>query len=229
MPSPSNVLHVVIPSCRADNLIPCVRSILTAHPTWEPSRIIVVDDGARLEAEPELPAIQWIEGAKPFIFARNVNRGLEAAAPHDVIVMGDDAYLVSANGFDQLAEEARKHPDVAVCSAAIRGIVCNRNQQQSSISTSLRPESVRLAFVCVYLSRAALTQIGPLDERFIGYGYDDFDYCRRAREAGFRLAVWDPCLVVHADERSAYRNRPDISELLIHNRSLYESKWGDCQ
>jgi len=61
---------VVIPSRNPANLIPCVRSLLTAEPAMAPEQIIVVDDGARAGAEASLPAVRWVTGITPFIFAR---------------------------------------------------------------------------------------------------------------------------------------------------------------
>ena len=53
------------------------------------------------------------------------------------------------------------------------------------------------------ISRSVIDRIGFLDdENFpVGYGEEN-DYCLRARDAGFRLAVADQCFVYHAKSRS---------------------------
>ena len=56
-----------------------------------------------------------------------------------------------------------------------------------------RDEPRTVAFVCVLIPRRTIERIGLLDERFCFYGFDDNDYCRRARIAGLadrgRIAV----------------------------------------
>ena len=48
---------VVIPSARAENLIPCVRAVMAHEPELPSQCIVVVDDGSRSQAEPALPPV----------------------------------------------------------------------------------------------------------------------------------------------------------------------------
>ncbi len=48
---------VVILSANAANLVACVQSVLANEPDLPPDRLIVVDDGARADAESRLPAV----------------------------------------------------------------------------------------------------------------------------------------------------------------------------
>jgi GT2 family glycosyltransferase len=185
----------------------------------------VVDDGARSEAEPLLPGITWISGERPFIFARNANAGI-AAAGGDVILMNDDARLITVRGFTRMAREMTAHPRVGVCSAGVRGVIGNPNQHTRG-RPAFRLEGRTLAFVCVYIPRRVYNCVGPLDTRYTGYGFDDNDYCTRVLAAGYRLAVWDGCQVDHSgDLPSSFRTRHDLTALFEHNRQLYQEKWG---
>jgi GT2 family glycosyltransferase len=215
---------VVIPSARATNLIPCVQAVWACEPS---AAIIVVDDGAKAESEGALPGVTWVTGAKPFGFARNVNLGIVAAGRSDVILLNDDAQLLTPSGFSQLADHARYASSVGICSAGIRGVVCNVNQIARE-PAGYREEGQQLAFVCVYIRRAVIDRIGLLDERFTAYGFEDFDYCRRVRDAGFRLAIWDGCVVDHTGDTvpSTFRTRLDLPDLLASGRQLYDDKWG---
>jgi GT2 family glycosyltransferase len=216
---------VVILSARASNLVPCVRSVLANEPSLPPDHVIVVDDGARPGAEAELPAVHWVEGARPFVYARNANRGVRAAAA-DVILLNDDARLLTGGGFTLLARQARERPEVGVCSAGVLGVVGNPSQRATALGR-FRWEPRALAFVCVYLPRAVYERVGPFDERFVGYGFDDNDYCARVVAAGWRLAVWDGCVVDHSgDLPSTFRARRDFGPLFEHNRRLFREKWG---
>ncbi len=214
-------VKVVIPSALASNLMPCVYSILAMDPD---ASGLVVDDGAKPANDEGFlsPDWSWVDGVKPFVFARNVNLGIQAAGDADVILMNDDARLLTTHGFSHWAEVMQGRRDT-ICSAGIVGTVCNPRQIVQPMNT-FRPELKHLAFVCVYLPRIVLDRVGPLDERFTAYGYEDFDYCRRAREAGFRLATWDGCVVDHSGP-STFRSSTDWPSLLMQGRQIYLDKW----
>lgn len=216
--------RIVIPSARSANLIPCVHAILAREPEINPADIVIIDDGARAETEARIPGLTWLDGFRPFVFARNVNLGLFAARPSDVLLLNDDARLLTRYGFTDLSRQARTHPGVGICSAGIDGLVCNTTQEARDVP-AWREVSPEMAFICVYLTRTLIDSIGFLDERFTGYGFEDFDYARRAQAAGFGLGVWDGCVVEHRELPSTYRTRHDFFDLSDVNRDLYRRKW----
>ena len=56
---------------------------------------------------------------------------------------------------------------------------------------------------CLLVSRAVIDQIGYLDEESFPRGYgEENDYCIRAHDAGFLLAIADHCFVYHAKSKS---------------------------
>ena len=217
--------RVVILSARASNLIACVNALKKHEPELPPDHIVVVDDGARAEAESELPGITWISGQQPFIFARNANLGIAATGRDDVVLLNDDACLSTPRGLTLLAEEMAGNPDVGICSAGIQGAVGNPLQKPRGRRGIYR-EKRALAFVCVYLTRRLITALGPLDERFVGYGFEDNDYCTRALQGGFALGIWDGCEVDHRGHLpSTFRSNPKHVAGLRQNRILYRNKW----
>ena len=207
---------VLIPSKDADNVDRCVASI-QAH--GETCRIIVIDDGLSRRRED----CEYIQGAKPFGYPQNINRGIRAAATDDVLLLNDDTELVTASGFTKLAEEFQWHEGLGILSPGIQGNICNRNQDVMA-NPGFRPELRMLAFVAVYICRRLIEEIGLLDERFgEGYGCDDSEYTRRALMAGFQLGVWDKCVVDHSHpERSTFRSKPNWERLYHRNLKLYE-------
>jgi GT2 family glycosyltransferase len=215
---------VVIPSGNAANLVSCVRALLAAEPELLPEEIIVIEDGARADAEASLPEVQWITGITPFIFSRNSNLGITMAG-RDVVLMNDDANLITPRGFSQLAEETLRRPDTGICSVGVRGAVGNP-KQLATARPSFRYESRTIAFVCVFIPWSTYVSVGPLDERFTGYGFEDNDYCTRTIDAGLKIGIWDGCVVEHAAHPSVFRTRPNITALFEQNRQLYRSKWG---
>lgn len=53
-----------------------------------------------------------------------------------------------------------------------------------------------ISFACVALRREAFERVGPMDEGFFLY-FEDVDYCRRLRAAGWRIAYASDARVVH--------------------------------
>jgi GT2 family glycosyltransferase len=221
--------RVVILSKSPQNLIRCVRAIFKREPGLDSKQIIVVDDGIREKGDDgpivvDGQPLTAITGEKPFVFARNANIGFRAAGEEDVILLNDDALLLNDFGFTGLSRVAASHPDFGVISSSVSGIVCNP-RQHPYVKGLFQEEPEMIAFICVYIPRKAYQAVGPLDERFTGYGYDDNDYCERVKSAGFRLGIWHGCLVDHSQQRfSTYRTRPDWSQIYAQNRQLFEQK-----
>ncbi len=236
----SKPYSVVILSKNRVNLEACLFSIARLNPGCP---VIVVDDGLEFSAS-EAFRFGWnyagtsrmslsvVPGVKPFCFSRNANTGIAAAGESDIILLNDDATLETENGFDLLALVAR-HGDRAeeygIISPATSG-VGNENQSLYAGWTGeprpfvLREEPKVLCFVCVYIRREVLNKLGPLDERFIAYGWDDNDYCQRAIADGYKLGIYDPVQVEHGTLKSTFRGHGHCD--MTFNQRLYEEKWG---
>jgi GT2 family glycosyltransferase len=213
---------VVILSRDAANLVPCVRAVLANEPELPPERIIVVDDGARAQAEPLLPPIRWIEGVKPFVFARNANLGI-AGAPDAAILLNDDALLLTPRGLTSLARAGAQHPEFGAISA-VTNVAGNPAQQPAN--SGLR-EDPSIAFVCALIPRSTWDRVGPLDERYcLDYGVEDRDYCHRILQAGLKVGIYDFCFVDHAYLRSSFRGDPSAGHSFALNYALFKEKWG---
>ncbi len=57
------------------------------------------------------------------------------------------------------------------------------------------------SFACALIRREVFEQVGVLDDGFYLY-FDDPDFCRRARQAGWRVLHWPAARVVHLRGRS---------------------------
>lgn len=85
----------------------------------------------------------------------------------------------------------------------------------------------RLGFFCVAIQRRVIDRIGHLDEDF-GLGmFEDDDFCLRARQAGFVLAVAEDCFVYHKGSVSFGKLASQkYRDLFNHNLGLYAAKHG---
>lgn len=222
---------VVIPSNSYERLNAVIGRIHEMEAELSSDRIIVIDDSV----SPIFPVQDWcdnlefLEGHKPFIFARNMNLGLAECARrgHDAILLNDDALLETPGGFTMLAE--------AMYSEAAEGIgilsptcnsIGNPNQYPRHKLSKVLPEARMLCFVCVYIRLEVFT--GPnavlFDERYVDYGMDDDDYCKQAMAAGWKLGVLESVVIDHKTLSSAYRGK-GAGDFRPNLRRFIE-KWG---
>jgi glycosyltransferase involved in cell wall biosynthesis len=224
-------LSVIIPSKTRSNVLPCIAAIRAAGVTC---RVIVIDDGIEFGEEcgekyAALPVTAWpfqVErGVKPFIFARNVNLGIRSAGDDDVILLNDDALLETPGGFTAMQRAAEEHPEYGVISATTN-LAGNPDQRPRGVG--LRDAGAKcVAFVCVLIPRRTIERVGLLDERFIAYGWEDNDYCRRVREAGLKVGIFDGCYVDHGSLKSTFRGDPRAAGDIHPGARIYQEKWGD--
>jgi len=170
----------------------------------EPGRKVVVFSGDAHD-HLERAAVGWEQvcGVEPFVFARNANLGIRAAAPSDVLLINDDCRLTGPL-VAELERLSRENPEFGLIAPQVRGGVGNRFQREQWRPSDLTVSTERLAFVCVFIPRSTLDLVGLLDERFTGYGGDDVDYCHRVRAAGLKLGITGRATVVHGDGRSSF-------------------------
>lgn len=221
---------VVIPSRNGQNLGACTAAVREHEPD---AQIVVVDDfdGPKHFLHPSREPVDWIEGVRPFIFARNVNLGIRRAWEMEktgVVLLNDDALLKSPGGFSLLARTCEEHPEIGVIGASTNlGHRCQHPQNKG-----LRIVE-HVAYVAVYIPRRTFEAVGFLDERFGGvdglgrriYGYEDEDYDHRVKLAGLKVAVHDGCYVDHGSLRSTFRGDPKTPASLEPGRAVFKQKW----
>lgn len=86
---------------------------------------------------------------------------------------------------------------------------------------------------CMMIRKACFDQLrlpdgGLFDERFKLYGNEDNDFCRRATQAGWRLAYFGGCYVHHWGSKSLQalaESGIDWGKQWNENKKVFEDKW----
>jgi GT2 family glycosyltransferase len=226
---------VVIPSGSFVNLGHCIAELRSKEPDLPPERIVIVDDSdgddSRTQTACSHFGFRYIGGEKPFIFSRACNAGFRKAfewGAKQAILLADDALLRTRNGFTMLSQAAERSPMYGLLAPATNNV--GNENQFSHDAMEIRKERKRLCFISVLLPRIVWDQVGPMDEDFTGYGYDDDAYSLMVRRAGYALGVYDPCFVEHSHLPSVFRpvnNYPHAE--MAHNRQIFEKKYGGLQ
>jgi GT2 family glycosyltransferase len=248
-PDPGRPAASVVVPVR-DNLV-CTRLALesllvnTSEPRYE---VVIIDDGSAAETRQYLEVISARNRHVSLLrsdtsrgFARACNRGLKAATA-DILVLLNNDTVVPPSWLSGLCALV-KDPDIGLA-----GPTTNRCGGPAQITTSYETYGQMLAFArersggdrgtivelpvvemfCAAMRRDVFESVGPLDERFEVGMFEDDDYSRRVREAGFRVVCAENLFVHHFGEASLGTLAADGSygEIFHANRRRFEEKWG---
>jgi GT2 family glycosyltransferase len=184
-----------------------VESLLSA--TRPPDLVVVVDHSPAGEPEPALPAgVRLLRDPTNPGFAAGVNRGAREAPPgHDLLLLNPDA-VMGEQALERLCEALASSTPLAAVSPCIchdpdreriwfaggrvRPLLGEIRHLTDRIGASSWGRGTGfLSGAAMLIRREAWDEVGPLDESFFLYG-EDVDWCRRARRAGWFVAVADP-------------------------------------
>lgn len=93
-----------------------------------------------------------------------------------------------------------------------------------------RPRSAPwVSFACILIRRAVVDDIGPMDEGYFMY-FEDIDYARHARQAGWRVVHEPAACVVHlrggtSSVKAAMQQRRRVPAYYYASRSRYFARW----
>ena len=158
---------------------------------------------------------QWmvLQGPEPFVFSKSVNLGLKSSGKHDIILVGDDVRFLTQGFVEKFRNIAYSDPKIAV------------------VVPKVEPKGGSI-FICCYIRRDVITSVGPLDERFDKYGYDDVDFYTRYESMGYHTQPTDTVVVSHPTSGTSYFRRqdnegaPNVMAECAEMQKKFEEKWG---
>lgn len=225
----------------------CLESLF-ARTEWPNLEVLVVDNGSS-DGTRELLAELAGRHANLRVIAFDENRGFPAAC-NAGLAQATGAYLALLNNdtvvtrgwaaaliahlvrdpklglvgpvTNAIANEARVevgYSDLAQLPAWARAWVRDHDGEAFSIPM--------LAFFCVVMRREVFEKVGLLDERFGTGMFEDGDYNRRARAAGWQIRCARDAFIHHWQKASFRQLGKDAYfRLFEENRRKYEEKWG---
>jgi GT2 family glycosyltransferase len=150
--------------------------------------------------------------------AQNRNAGLDQAKSLIVIMLDDDMTGFTPGWNEKLIEPLVKHPSLGIVSARLMnkdGSVGYMNSR----NFNLKPDMVHVKIAptaCI-----AFQRVGEyFDERFVGSGFEDTDFCLAMKKRGYQIAINNRVKLVHLHEQK--NQKPNWG----HNRRLFNEKWG---
>lgn len=173
------------------------------------------------------PALVLIEHEQNQGYTRAVNAGLRASSASWVVVLNSDT-VVTRGWLTGLVRCAEARPEVGLVGPLSNAASWQSvpqlfdpngefavNQLDAGLDAEGMAELVRavsarayskvsvLNGFCLLLRREVIDRVGFMDDVAFGVGYgEENDYCLRAADAGFELAVADDSYVFHAKSKS---------------------------
>ena len=237
---------IVIPSYRDAELVERAVASIRRTTRRALTQIVVADDASGPEHLARLRAIKGIElvvGEENGGFACNVNRGLRAAAPgNDVVLLNSDveaqpdwlAVLQFATEYGEdigIAAPMLVYPDGRIQFAGTE-----RNpaapewfdHRYRFKPANHRPANVAGGILaatgaCMYIRRAALDELGELDERY-PMAFEDVDYSMRAWNAGWRILYCPSARLIHHE---ASTRGTEVGERERASQRAFWARWGE--
>ncbi len=202
----------------------CIGSVL-ADPDRLPGRIIVIDDAS---PEPRLSAwldtlalagrITLLRNKRNLGFVASANRGIAQAGRADVVLLNGDTEVPAgwlsrlaghAYAEDRIASVSPWSNNATICSyPTIAGGppafgLADADAAAQAANSGRRVRIPTAVGFCMYTRRAALDDVGTLDEKAFGRGYgEECDWCLRAAARGWRHMLACDTYVHHDAEFS---------------------------
>lgn len=219
----------------------CLESVLS-H-TLPPYSLVVVDDGSDQPTKEYLEDFCSAQGAKlirnPVAkgYTLAANQGLRSTTADYVVLLNSDT-IVSGQWIDRMIMCAESDARLGIVGPlsntaswqSVPDILINGDWAENLLpdgmsindmaalvagrSARLYPRIPLLNGFCLLIKRALVKDIGFFDEESFARGYgEENDYCLRARNAGWSLAVADDVYVFHAQSKSySHEKRKILSQ-----------------
>lgn len=243
------VAIIVISYNGLDHTRQCINSLLanTIYPNY---KVIIVDNASDEPVRDYLhdlantePRVEVIYNDTNVGFAAANNIGVAHAADSQFYVLLNNDTIVPPGWLNRLLWYARK-PEIGLV-----GPVTNWTGNEAKIDVTYRITADMAAFArryttahagryfdinvlamfCVAFRREVWDKVGPLDERFAVGMFEDDDYARRVRAAGYRVICAED-VFIHHHGMASFGQLPEAEyqSLFERNKRLYEQKWQEA-
>ncbi len=193
-------------------------------------------DGSVETLSPEFPHVHFVANTENRGFPAANNQGIRMARGRYVLLLNPDTEVLDG-ALEAMVAYADAHPDVGVIGPQLLdpdGSVQSSRRRFPTLATAffestwLQPYAPRRVLRRYYVldhdddetievdwvkgaalmaRRTAIEQVGPLDEGFFMYS-EELDWCRRFREAGWRVIYLPTAQIVHYEGKSSEQVLP---------------------
>lgn len=209
--------------------------------------LIFVDNGSVDETRSYLeqlqettPNVRLIFNDRNLGFAKANNQGMKIANGDYILLLNNDVILTEG-WLERMLACAESDPSIGVVGPVTNSAV---GQQVVEFPLGHHADGVqkfaciqllenagywfeihRIIGFCLLVKRGVIEKIGMLDERFGPGGFEDYDFCLRVKQAGYRIMVAKDVFVYHMGGRGYTKNNLDYDQLRYQNVRIFIEKW----
>ncbi len=228
---------------RKQDTLECIDSLLGS--TYPALVVYVVDngstDGSADAIAERYPAVRLIRSPENLGFAQGNNLGLASVMADgiDLVFLVNNDVIVSHDAVEWLVAGAHGHPDAGVLSPRVMlyskpdiiwstggmlddetGVATQRHYGERNVGQAEAASEIDYAVGCAMLVRTeAIRKAGLMDSRYFMY-YEEAEWCRRIRQAGYKIMYSPPSEVWHKVELGD-ESRNDSPYYFSRNRLLF--------
>jgi len=210
-------------------------------------RYIFVDNNSTdgtLEYLKTVPNSVLISNTENLGFVKAMNQGFEKVIGKYVVWLNNDT-IVTPNWLSILVKDLENNPNASAIGPMSNGTGVMQSVDewdgkptQKEVSNFAKKfheknkdqvfEYHRIAGFCIVMKSELIAEIGKLDETFNVGGYDDDDYCKRIREAGYKILIAEDVFIYHKSGATFSRAKDpdfDLAFLMQKGRRRFLRKW----
>lgn len=215
----------------------CLESVI--RNTQADYRIIIIDNASDDETKIYVDSFVKKHGNKVILlrnetnigFLKAANQGLRKSTAKYTCLLNNDT-IVTKGWLDELMGVAEANSDLGILNPSSTTLGqkvplkdIDKYAGKIKIYQGEYIEMAQASGFCMFITRELINAIGLLDEIYgIGY-FEDTDYCRRAKEAGFKIARVKASYIYH-QENASFIKLKRRDEVFKANRKIFEERWG---
>lgn len=217
----------------------CIKSVLdTKYPDLE---LILIDNNSLKKPKvPQDPKVTYIQNKSNIGFPAAVNQGLKLFVGDYVLLLNPDT-RISKDFFDKALDCLRSNPKIGVMGPKFvdpdgtpQGSVYREPSivraiqeywfGKNGLNEKYTPNTNDLAEVgvvmgaCMFMPGKIVRKVGLFTNKVFMF-YEDFDYCRRIRKAGYKV-IFNPNITIIHEHGQSTKQNPLANDLLMK-----ASKW----
>ena len=200
----------------------CIRSITNLSYPLSKIEVIMIDnhssDNSVKLVKKRFPWVKIIVNAQNLGFAHAVNIGIKAALGKFVFI-GNDDIIFEKNSLQNLFNYLLSHQKVGVISGKIfvksdpkkitsAGFMMNK--WTGNIHTSVSPNKIKepdwVPGCAMLVPKTVTRTVGLFDTNFSLIYFEDFDYCVRVKQAGYKVVYIPQAVFWHGVTKTMNRN-----------------------
>lgn len=210
----------------------CIRSLIANTPA-DDYRIFYIDNGSEVSDIAALitdyPNVSYVHLPMSVGFVRAMNIGmtlsLMSPAPYMLWLNNDTEIRKGDNEWlARLLAPFEDGPEIAAVGPISNNVFGVQRRETPLPEGDWIDVPILIGFATL-LKKDVVRQIGFLDERFSPGNYEDWDYCLRLRQAGYKLIVNEQVWLDHKMHVS-WKKVDDFNEILNRNLHKLIDKWG---